>query len=92
MTSFFSPAPHRMPVRSELVEPLYLRLRWQVLASTFFGYAIFYIVRNNLPPVAKEMGAALEYDKSMMGTILAGTALSYGVGKRSEERRVGKEV
>ncbi|MFZ2959928.1 MAG: MFS transporter [Candidatus Ozemobacteraceae bacterium] len=78
---FFAPAPHIPPVPPNQIERLYTRMRWRILSSTFFGYAIFYIVRNNLPPVSKEMGAALSYDKSMIGTILACTALSYGIGK-----------
>lgn len=81
LRAWFAPAPHRHPVAPERIAPLYHRFRAQVLASTFFGYAVFYIVRNNLPPVAKEVGAALGYDKALMGTILAGTAVSYGIGK-----------
>jgi OPA family glycerol-3-phosphate transporter-like MFS transporter len=38
-------------------------------------------VRNNFAPVSKEIGAALHYDKAMIGDILAGTAIAYGVGK-----------
>ena len=47
----------------------------------FIGYATYYLVRNNLPVVSAEMGARLGYDKSMIGDILAATAISYGVGK-----------
>ena len=45
------------------------------------AYAMFYIVRNNFAPVSKEIGAALHYDKAMIGDILAGTAIAYGIGK-----------
>jgi hypothetical protein len=45
------------------------------------AYAMFYIVRNNFAPVAKEIGDALSYDKSMIGDMLAGTAIAYGLGK-----------
>jgi OPA family glycerol-3-phosphate transporter-like MFS transporter len=81
MRETFAPAPHVARVPEEQIPGRYTRLRYQILASTFFGYAVFYIVRNNLPPVAKEMGAALSYDKSMIGTILASTSLAYGIGK-----------
>ena len=47
----------------------------------YLGYATFYLVRNNLGVVAKEMGAALHYDKSDLGNILAASAMAYGVGK-----------
>ncbi len=66
---------------AEKVDQLYTQMRWRILSSTFFGYAIFYIVRNNLSPVAKEVGSALVYDKTMLGTILAATSIAYGVGK-----------
>jgi len=39
------------------------------------------VVRNNFAPVSKEIGAALHYDKAMIGDILAGTAIAYGIGK-----------
>ena len=45
------------------------------------AYAMFYVVRNNFAPVSKEIGAALHYDKAMIGDILAGTAIAYGLGK-----------
>jgi OPA family glycerol-3-phosphate transporter-like MFS transporter len=45
------------------------------------AYAMFYVVRNNFAPVSKELGAALHYDKTMIGDILAGTAIAYGIGK-----------
>jgi len=79
--AWLAPAPHR-PRRPEAeVRRLYPRLRWQILEATFIGYATFYIVRNNLPVVAKEMGQALVYSKSQIGDLLAATALAYGVGK-----------
>ncbi len=56
-------------------------MRWQILESTFIGYATFYFVRNNLPVVSREMGFALNYSKEQVGNILAATAISYGVGK-----------
>jgi OPA family glycerol-3-phosphate transporter-like MFS transporter len=59
----------------------YPRYRWRVFESAFVAYATFYIVRNNFAPVSKEIGAALHYDNSMIGDILAGTAIAYGLGK-----------
>ncbi len=81
LLSWFRPAPHvaRLPVAESTRRwPGY---RWRVFESAFTGYALFYVVRNNLSVVAKEMGEALAYDKSMIGDILAGTAIAYGVGK-----------
>ncbi len=75
------PAAHIPKLPDEQVKWLYPRLRWQILESTFIGYAIFYLVRNNLPVVSKEMGQALGYSKGQIGDLLAITAISYGVGK-----------
>ncbi len=77
----FPPAPHRARRPDEEVRRLYPRFRWQILEATFIGYAVYYLVRNNLPVVAKEMGEALHYSKSQTGDLLALTALAYGVGK-----------
>ncbi|PWU08342.1 MAG: MFS transporter [Verrucomicrobia bacterium] len=60
---------------------MYPHGRWQVFEAAFIAYATFYLVRNNFAPVSKEMGDALHYDKGMIGNILAGTALAYGIGK-----------
>src|SRR5438034_11319183 len=79
--NWFKPAPHlpRLPLAE--VERLYPRFRWQIFEAAFIAYATFYIVRNNFAPVSKKIGAALHYDKSMIGDILAGTAIAYGIGK-----------
>jgi OPA family glycerol-3-phosphate transporter-like MFS transporter len=79
--SFLRPAPHIPRVSREQAQRLYPKMRWQIMESTFIGYATFYFVRNNLPVVSREMGIALHYSKEQMGNILAATAISYGVGK-----------
>ncbi len=78
---WFRPAPPAPALSPSEIEQRYPRLRWQVFEAAFAAYAMFYIVRNNFAPVAKEIGDALRYDKSMVGDILAGTAIAYGVGK-----------
>jgi OPA family glycerol-3-phosphate transporter-like MFS transporter len=75
------PAAHIARLSDEQVKRLYLKLRWQILESTFIGYAIFYLVRNNLPVVSREVGQSLGYSKGQIGDLLAATAISYGVGK-----------
>lgn len=77
----FEPDPHIPMMPADKVKKAYKNLRWRVLESTFIGYAMFYLVRNNLSTVAKDMEVALYYDKEMIGNILAITAISYGVGK-----------
>ena len=75
------PAPHIPRTTPEQAQRLYPKMRWQILESTFIGYATFYFVRNNLPVVSREMGQALHYSMEQVGNILAATAISYGVGK-----------
>jgi len=75
------PAPHIARVSAEQAQKLYPKLRWQVLESTFIGYAAFYLVRNNLPVVSKEMGQALAYNKDQIGNMLAVMVAVYGLGR-----------
>ncbi|MGQ9918341.1 MAG: MFS transporter [Bryobacteraceae bacterium] len=81
MPGFLRPAPHKPLLPPAEVARRYPRLRWQILESTFIGYATYYLVRNNLPVVSREMGQALAYSKDQIGDMLALTALAYGVGK-----------
>ena len=78
---WFRPAPPTPRLPPAEVARLYPRYRWRIFESAFIAYATFYIVRNNFAPVSKEIGAALHYDKAMIGDILAGTAIAYGLGK-----------
>ena len=78
---FFAPASHIDPVSANEVKRLYPRYRWSILESTFLGYAMFYLVRNNLSTVAKDIEGALQYNHSMIGSILAISAITYGLGK-----------
>jgi OPA family glycerol-3-phosphate transporter-like MFS transporter len=78
---FLKPAPHIARLPEAQVKQLYPKMRWKIMESTFIGYAIFYLVRNNLPVVSKEMAQSLNYSKGQVGDLLAITAISYGVGK-----------
>lgn len=77
----FSQDPALPQLPPDKINKAYKGLRWRVLESTFLGYAMFYLVRNNLSTVAKDMEVALYYNKEMIGNILAITAISYGIGK-----------
>ena len=78
---WFKPPPARPRLSPVEVERLYPLYRWQVFESAFIAYGTFYIVRNNFAPVSREIGAALHYDKVMIGDILAATSIAYGIGK-----------
>lgn len=79
--SLLRPAPHVPRLPEPEIKRRYPRLRWQIMESTFIGYAIFYLVRNNLPVVSKEIAENLHYTKGQIGDILAITAITYGFGK-----------
>ena len=80
-TKFFSPPDPIQRLPDAEVQRQYPRYRWRIMESTFLGYGMFYLVRNNLSPVVKEMEGALHYDHSQIGDILAITAISYGISK-----------
>jgi OPA family glycerol-3-phosphate transporter-like MFS transporter len=81
MFGWLKPAAHVDRLPDAQVKRLYPKMRWQILESTFIGYATFYLVRNNLPVVSMEIGQALHYSKGQIGDMLALTAISYGIGK-----------
>ncbi|KAA3616303.1 MAG: MFS transporter [Calditrichaeota bacterium] len=78
---FFRPSPPINQLPENQITQLYTKYRWSTLESTFLGYATFYLVRNNLSTVAKDIEKALHYDHNMIGSILAITAIAYGLGK-----------
>jgi OPA family glycerol-3-phosphate transporter-like MFS transporter len=81
LSTWMRPAPQIARLPDDEVRKLYPKFRWRILESTFIGYATFYVVRNNLPVVSKEMGQALHYSKGQIGDLLAITAIAYGIGK-----------
>lgn len=77
----FGAAPHKPRLPEAEIKRLYPRYRWRVLEATFFGYAMYYLVRNNFGVVSKDVEHALGYTNEMLGNILAVTAITYGLGK-----------
>jgi OPA family glycerol-3-phosphate transporter-like MFS transporter len=75
------PAPHKARLPQAEVARLYPAYRWRIFEAAFIAYATFYVVRNNLAPVGDPLMKALHYDEAMVGHILAGTAIAYGIGK-----------
>ena len=82
MFGFLKPAPETAPLPTEQVDPTYKRLRIQVFAGIFVGYAGYYLVRNNLalaiPDILKEHP---EYTKAELGTAMTGLSIAYGASK-----------
>ncbi len=82
MFSFLRPAPAAPPLSPERVDPEYRRLRWQVFAGIFVGYAAFYLVRKNfalaMPDILKHYP---HYTKAALGSAMTGLSIAYGVSK-----------
>ena len=82
MFGFLKPAPAAPRLPADRVDPDYRRLRRQVFAGIFIGYAAYYLVRNNLalaiPDILKEYP---QYSKAQLGTAMTGLSIAYGVSK-----------
>ena len=81
VVDWFRPAqaiPRKSPEEIARAYPIF---RWRIFEATFIAYAAYYLVRNNLSPVQIDLGRALGYDKTMLGSILAASAGAYGIGK-----------
>lgn len=81
MQSILAPSAHIAVKSRAVVAELYPKMRWQILHSTFIGYASYYFVRNNLSPVQSEFREALSYSNDQIGNLIAATSVAYGVGK-----------
>lgn len=78
---FYAPPASAPRLPDDEVGTTYPVYRWRAMEATFIGYAMYYLVRNNIGTVAKDMETTLLYSKSMVGDILAVTAISYGLSK-----------
>jgi len=82
MIGWLKPAPFAAPLPVEQVDPTYRRLRRQVFAGIFIGYAGYYLVRNNLalamPDILREHP---QYSKAALGSALTGLSIAYGLSK-----------
>ncbi len=82
MIGLLRPAPAAAAVPAQRVDALYRRLRRQVFAGIFLGYAAYYLVRNNLalaiPDILREHPG---YSKAALGSALTGLSIAYGVSK-----------
>jgi len=82
MIGFLRPAPFAPALPAERIDPEYRRLRRQVFAGIFVGYAGYYLVRNNLALAIPDLLAEHpEYSKAALGTALTALSIAYGVSK-----------
>lgn len=63
------------------IDSTYKRLRWQVFAGIFFGYAAYYFVRANFDLAQPGLIQAGLYSKAELGVIGSAAGLAYGLSK-----------
>lgn len=82
MISLLRPRPPAPPLPAERIDPEYRRLRRQVFAGIFIGYAAYYLVRKNfalaMPDILREYP---HYTKAALGSAMTGLSIAYGVSK-----------
>jgi OPA family glycerol-3-phosphate transporter-like MFS transporter len=82
LIGLLKPAAFAPPLAAAEVDPAYRRLRRQVFAGIFLGYAAYYLVRNTLalaiPDILREHP---EHSKAALGTALTGLSVAYGLSK-----------
>jgi OPA family glycerol-3-phosphate transporter-like MFS transporter len=82
MSGFLRPDPHVARLPAERIGPVYARLRGQVFAAIFIGYAAYYLVRQNLalaiPDILREHP---EHSKAELGWALTALSIAYGWSK-----------
>lgn len=81
LSRIFAPEPHKPMLPEAEVQRKYPRMRWRILEATFVGYALYYLVRNNIPVVTKDLQTHLGYTKEAIGLLSGATGIAYGVGK-----------
>jgi OPA family glycerol-3-phosphate transporter-like MFS transporter len=80
MLKIFQPVPDSPPIAEEKIAADYKRLRFQVFAGIFIGYAGYYLVRKNFSlamPDLVEQG----FTKTQLGFALSGVSIAYGISK-----------
>ncbi|MCX5796911.1 MAG: MFS transporter [Elusimicrobia bacterium] len=79
--ALYRPAPFAPPLPRAEVPSTYRRYRWQMMASAFWGYAGFYIVRKNFSLAKPYLIHDLHLSTGDVGLIATGLSLAYGASK-----------
>jgi MFS transporter, OPA family, glycerol-3-phosphate transporter len=82
MLGVLTPAPDAPRLPADRIDPEYRRLRRQVFAGIFVGYAAFYLVRNTFSLAIPDLLKLYpQSTKAMWGTAMTGLSLAYGLSK-----------
>ena len=79
--SIFSPAPFKERLPESQIDATYNRLRKEVFAGTFLGYATFYLIRQNFSLAVPYMIAEYGYTKADLGIVMTMLSVAYGISK-----------
>lgn len=79
--ALYRPAPFAPPLPREQVPRRYTLCRWQMMASAFWGYAGFYIVRQNFSLAKPYLIHERHLTNGDVGLIATGLSLAYGISK-----------
>ena len=81
MFAFLKASPPAPRIESSHTDAEYKKLRWQVFAGVFIGYAAYYLIRKNfslaIPYLIDEYG----FTKADLGTVGVALSLAYGFSK-----------
>ncbi|MCL4113637.1 UNVERIFIED_CONTAM: hypothetical protein GTU68_049264 [Idotea baltica] len=80
MIGLLKPPAHREPIDKADVDATYKRLRIQVFAGIFIGYAGYYLVRKNFSLAMPHL-IAEDFSKTQLGFALSGVSIAYGLSK-----------
>lgn len=80
MMKFLKPAAHKERLPLDRIDPQYKKLRFQVFAGIFIGYAAYYLVRKNFSLVMPDL-IEQGYSRGDLGLALSGISISYGLSK-----------
>lgn len=74
-----TPSDYRVP--QDQVAETFGYWRWRLLLSTYAGYAMFYLIRTNLPLAVPAMQKDLGLNKETFGIFFTLHGLTYGIAK-----------
>lgn len=81
MSYVSSSANNEQPAKDAYVDRQYKYWRFRILYSLIFGYATFYLVRQNITVAAPEMLKEFGYTKAQIGWVFSMFSIIYGIGK-----------
>ena len=83
LLDWFKPLP---PAAEKITDPAeidkqYKRWRWKLFISAYIGYAMYYVTRQNLNPIAHVFKAETGITNEQFGLMVSISLIAYGVGK-----------